>query len=193
MLLGAFNACAKVKRDKHHKLNYNMLNNDNSNNNNNTTLCCLLSCNIVPHPLATTTTATRTERQTQFSQYTRDMHLCGLLVVQVWLSLSSLIEFHTQNRVSKCLGSKVIWNSGTPPRLSHSLAELSHVSTRALYGIWGVLRMSKLLRSLSVKQRGETSEERSIPYDTKRQRTQVSTPTPAAFLCFTCRWVFSWC
>lgn len=120
-----------------------MLNNDNSNNNNNnTTLCCLLSCNIVPHPLATTTTtATRTERQTQFSQYTRDMHLCGLVVVQVWLSLSSLIEFHTQNRVSKCLGSKVIWNSGTPPRLtlSQSLVMCLHELCMA-YGVYCACR-----------------------------------------------------
>lgn len=118
-----------------------MLNNDNSNNNNNTTLCCLLSCNIVPHPLATTTTVTRTERQTQFSQYTRDMHLCGLLVVQVWLSLSSLIEFHTQNRVSKCLGSKVIWNSGTSPRLtlSQSLVMCLHELCMA-YGVYCACR-----------------------------------------------------
>lgn len=163
-----------------------MLNNDNSNNNNNTTLCCLLSCNIVPHPLATTT-ATRTERQTQFSQYTRDMHLCGLLVVQVWLSLSSLIEFHTQNRVSKCLGSKVIWNSGTSPRLTLSLSLV--MCLHEICMAYGVYCACRNYCDHSQSNRGETSEKR---YDTKRQRTQVSTPTPAAFLCFTCRWVFSW-
>lgn len=76
----------------------------------------------------------------------------SMSLVQVWLS--SLIEFHTQNGVSKWPGRLARW-SATPPSLSSLLSRgsLSHVYTP--HGIWlqlGVVhgsRMSKLLRSLS--------------------------------------------
>lgn len=113
-------------------------------------------------------------------------------LVQVWLS--SLIEFHTQNGVSKWPGRLARW-SATPPSLCSLLSRgsLSHVYTP--HGIWlqlGVVHVETIAITL-IQPRGEQKNDRRRTTDgereTARQTTQVSTPTPAAFLCFTCRWV----
>lgn len=97
-------------------------------------------------------------------------------------------------RKMECLSGLADWQGDLQLHLVSALSDLADrlvMSTRHMaYGFSLGLCMSKLLRSLSfnpggTEQRQTTDGER----ETERQTTQVSTPTPAAFLCFTCRWV----
>lgn len=101
----------------------------------------------------------------------------------------------------ECLSGWLARWSATPPSLS-SLADRLVMSTRYMaYGFSLGLCMVRACRnycdhshSTQGEQKRQTKNDGRQTTDeqreTERQTTQVSTPTPAAFLCFTCRLVF---
>lgn len=113
------------------------------------------------HPATTTTVQQQQQHEAKHKHnLVNTQRYASMSLVQVWLS--SLIEFHTQNGVSKWPGWLARW-SATPPSLC-SLADRLVMSTRHMaYGFSLGLCMSKLLRSLSFNPGGNrrtTDEER---------------------------------
>lgn len=124
------------------------------------------------HPATTTTVQQQQQHEAKHKHnLVNTQRYASMSLVQVWLS--SLIEFHTQNGVSKWPGWLARW-SATPPSLCSRLSRgpLSHVYTP--HGIWlqlGVVHVETIAITL-IQPRGEQKNDRRRTTDEKRNGKQ---------------------